>query len=236
MNLTRKRKLVAGAVAGALAAGAGGAIAANQLGSGGADSQAIVNDAAKQLGIDPGKLSDALKKALENQVDSLVAAGRLTKEQGDALKARIESGQAPLFGGRLGGPGGPDHGFGFRAHRGFADLDAAAAHLGVSASDLRTALEGGKTLAQVAQEHGKSVDGLVSALLDAAKQKLDAGVKAGRLTQAQEDTILSGLKQRFTDLVNGKRGGLPHFGQGRGFRFDGPDHLFRRGPDRGPTA
>ena len=57
----------------------------------------MIADAAKQLGIAPAKLDAALKTALKHRVDAAVAAGRLTKAQGDALKARIDSGDGPLF-------------------------------------------------------------------------------------------------------------------------------------------
>ncbi len=90
MNLTRTWKVVLAAAVGVAALVAGGAVAATKLMSPGERSQAIVNDAAKQLGVEPAKLSAALKKAVENQVDAEVAAGRITKEQGDALKQRIE--------------------------------------------------------------------------------------------------------------------------------------------------
>src|SRR6202023_1562747 len=80
---------------------------------------------------------------------------------------------------------------------------------------LQSDVEGGQTLAQVASAKGKSVDGLVQALTDAETTELDAAVTAGRLTKAQEQTVLPMLKQRFTDLVNGKGGpGL----RGGGFR------------------
>ena len=147
-----KRRLAAGAGAALAVAGGGAAIAATQL-SPKAESEAVVNDAAKQLGVDPAKLSDALKQALANRVDAAVAAGTMTKEQGDELKARIASGDFPLFGGRgpgFGhGPGGPHGGFG-------AHLSAAATYLGVTEAALRTSLEGGKTLADIAKEKGKS--------------------------------------------------------------------------------
>src|ERR1051325_2500909 len=121
MDMNAKRKVVIGAAAGLLLVGAGGAFAAGRLSSPREESQAVINDAAKQLGVEPAKLSAALKKALQNRVDAAVADGRLTKEQGDRLKARIEAGDAPLIpfgfrGGRgPGGPGGP-FGFGHEAH------------------------------------------------------------------------------------------------------------------------
>jgi len=217
MDRRLKRKLVAGTVAAAAVAGAGGAIAADKIGSPKEESQAVVNDAAKQLGVSPNALSDALKKALENRIDAAVSAGEITKAQGDELKARIESGDVPLF-------GFPHRGFGPGGHF-FGKLDAAASYLGLTEDQLRTELDGGKTLAQVAKDHGKSVDGLVDALVADLKKHLDADVAAGRITKAQEDQFLADAKQRINDFVNGKGPG----GKRYGFRhFDGgPPPAFR---------
>jgi hypothetical protein len=207
MDRNLKRKLVAGAVAASAVAGAGGAIAANKLTSPKEESQAVVNDAANQLGIKPSALSDALEKALEKRVDAAVSAGEITKAQGDELKSRIASGDLPLF-------GIPHRGFGL-GHDGRGPggkLDAAAAYLGITEAQLRTELQGGKTLAQVAKDHGKSADGLVDALVADLKEHLDADVAAGRLTKAQEDRFLADAKQRITDLVNGNGPGGTPFG------------------------
>jgi hypothetical protein len=214
-----KRKVIAGGVAAAAIAGAGGAIAADRIGSPKEESQAIVNDAAKQLGVTPSALSAALKKAIENRIDAAVAAGEITKAQGDELKSRIESGDFPLF-------GFPHRGFGHGVF--FGKLDAAASYLGITEAQLRSELDGGKTLAQVAKDHGKSVDGLVEALVAQLKQRLDADVAAGRITKTQEDQFLAEAKQRITDFVNGKGPG----GKRYGFRrFGAPPPAFRRGGD-----
>jgi hypothetical protein len=219
-----KRKLAAGAFAALAVAGGGVAVGATQFGSPKEESQAVIADAAKQLGIEPAKLSTALKTALENRVDAAVAAGRLTKAEGDALKARIESGEAPLF------PTGRPHGFGLRHHG--PNLDAALTYLGLTETQLRTELRSGKTLAQIAKAHGKTAEGLVQAFVDAAKEKLDAAVTAGRLTRAEADSMLAGLKERITDFVNGRFPG--RFGEHRGGRgfHRGPGALF--GPPPGP--
>jgi len=205
MDRKLKLKVGAGVAAAAAVAGGGAALAADRFGSSG-DSQAVVNDAAKQLGVTPSALSSALKKALENRIDAAVAAGQLTKAQGDELKQRIESGELPLFFGPRGGP-----------HEHFGELDAAASYLGLTEDQLHTHLESGKSLAQVAKDRGKSVDGLVQAMVDSATKKLDAAVAAGRLTKAQEQQIVSGLKQRITDFVNGVRGREHDFRFDRGF-------------------
>lgn len=190
------RKLLFGAAALVAAAGGGVAIAASDnTDNPSQESQAVVNDAAQQLGVSPSKLSDALKKALSDRIDAAVAAGRITQAEGDALKQRINSSGFPLF-----GLGRHDFGhFGF-----FGKLDAAASYLGLTEAQLHSELQSGKTLAQIAKDHGKTADGLVNALVDAAQQKLDAAVKAGRLTQAQADQMLNDLRSRVTDLVNGR--------------------------------
>jgi polyhydroxyalkanoate synthesis regulator phasin len=194
MHTSLKRKLLAGLVVVVALAGGGAAIAATQLGSSPSEtSQAIVDDAAQQLGVQPGALSNALKKALENQIDAAVAAGRLTKAEADELKSRIESGELPLFG------------LGPHGHGHFRGLDAAATYLGLTTTELRSQLGSGNSLAQIAEAQGKSVDGLVQALVEDATSKLDAAVAAGRLTKEREQAILSDLKQHITDLVNRTR-------------------------------
>jgi hypothetical protein len=225
-----KRKVVAAGVAALAVGGTGAGIAATKLAnSPNEESKAIVNDAAKNLGVEPSKLSAAIKKALEDRVDAAVAAGRLTKQQGQELKQRIESDEFPLFGGGpgfghgFGGPGGGRGGPGF-FHEG---LDGAASYLGLSEAQLRSKLESGKTLAQIAKDQNKSVDGLKDALVKDTQDKLDQGVKDGRLTKAQEQKIISGLKQHVDDLVNGKMPERPRFGFRRGF---GPGD--RQGPPR----
>jgi hypothetical protein len=228
MDKNTKRKVAAGAAAAVAVAGGGVAIGATQVGSPKEESRAVVADAAKQLGIDPSKLSDALEQALEDRVDAAVAAGRITKAEGDRMKAEIESGELPLFlAGARHGPGG----FGFEHHG--PGLEGAAAYLGLTEEQLRTELESGKTLAQIATAHGKTAAGLVQALYDAKKKDLDAAVAAGKLTQSQADRILGDLKSHVTDLVNGKlrhfdrHEGMPGF---RGFQGSPPPAF------RAPTA
>jgi hypothetical protein len=109
----------------------------------------------------------------------------------------------------------------------FAKLDAAASYLGLSQSELRSRLAQGKTLAQIAKDRRKSVDGLVDALVKAAEDRIDAAVDAGKLTKSQAEDLKSGLKERMTDLVNGELR-LRHrhgFFFAPGFRFRHPDLL-----------
>jgi hypothetical protein len=219
-----KRKVIAGAAAALAVGGAGAGIAATKLGnSPSAESKAIVDDAAQQLGVQPSELSAALKKALSDRIDRAVEAGRLTKAEGVELKKRIASDEFPLF-----GPPAFGRHFGM-PHPFFHGLDAAAGYLGLTDAQLRTRLNGGKTLAEIAKAEGKSVDGLKAALEDDAKAKLDAAVKAGRLSKSEETQMLKDLSVRIDDLVSGQL--RLHFREHRGFGGRGFDRDFdRQGP------
>jgi len=191
-----KLKIAGGTAALAAVVGGGAAVAATQL-SPTAESDAIVADAAKQLGVSADKLDAALKQALENRVDAAVKAGTITTAQATELKQRIENGEVPLIGA---GPG-----FGHRGgHHGFVDFAAAADYLGITESKLRASLEDGDTLAEIAKANGKTSAGLVDALVAVAKADLDAAVKAGRLTAAQRTSIAADLQSRMDDVVSGE--------------------------------
>jgi len=78
----------------------------------------------------------------------------------------------------------------------------AAEALGMTEQDLRTELQGGKTLAQVAQEKGVDTQKLVDAMLSQAKTDLAQQVANGRITQSQADQTLQELTTRIQTLIN----------------------------------
>jgi polyhydroxyalkanoate synthesis regulator phasin len=210
--MNRGKKLTFGVTGLAVAAlvvglGAAGAVAASRILSPQEESKAVIDDAAKQLGVKPEALSDALKQALENRIDAAVAAGFLTQDQAKELKTRIDAGDYPsLFGDHGFGRGFDGHGFGphaFGDHGPSAVLSAAASYLGMSEDDLRAALDD-KSLAEIAKDKGKSVSGLVAVLVAAESKKIDQAVQDGRITKAQATEIKAALKDRMEALVAGE--------------------------------
>jgi hypothetical protein len=221
MPISAKRKLVAGATGLVVLAGTGGAYAATQSSTPsptktnaaahidlGAEQKAFLDDLAKRLNVTRDQLDTAIKGAAEARIDAAVAAGKLTKEQGEAMKKRLAAG-APLLrpgplglGGPRGGKFGRPLGIGFR-------LDAAADYLGLTRPQLHEQLRGGKSLADVAKARNKSVDGLKTALKTAVTAELDKAVKDKRLTEAQKTKILADVDARLDEIVNhtGPRGG-----------------------------
>jgi polyhydroxyalkanoate synthesis regulator phasin len=225
MEMNRKTKIgaaVAGAVVLAVAVGAAGAVAAQRALDAREESQAVIEDAAGQLGVEPSELTDALKEALTNRVDEAVESGRLTEEQGAELKKRIDSGETPLIAPGFGRQGGGSGHFGF-GHFGHAGkLDAAAKYLGLTEDELRERLRDGDTLAEIAKAEGKPVDGLVDALVADATQRIDEAVENGRLTEVQATELKDGLEARTQDIVDGELRARPFGGSRHGFGGPGP--------------
>jgi hypothetical protein len=91
-----------------------------------------------------------------------------------------------------------------------SDASVVAKAIGISETDLQTALAGGKTVAQVAADHNVSSQTVIDALVADGQSELDAAVKAGTMTQAQADQEKTELTQRATDQVNGDLGGGGH--------------------------
>jgi hypothetical protein len=208
LHSARKRQLVIGLTAVAVAAFAGGAYAATQ--SAGADSrQAFLKDVAGRLHVTPQQLTAALDGAAIDQLQAEVAAGRLTQAEANQLEQRLKAngGSLPPFGFGLGLRGlvappmmlrpGP-----FPAGPGA--LKAAATYLGLSDLDLFRQLAGGKSLAQIAASTGKSVGGLEQAMTAAVKAKLDKLVAAKVITQTQEQQELSQFSAQVNQEVNQK--------------------------------
>lgn len=229
MRRLTTRTLLVGAVVVAVVVGTGTAIAA----SGGARTSpsAFLDSLAKHLGISREKLDAAAKAAAIDQVDAALDAGTITKEQAAQLKERIESGQGLFFGG-LGRGFGP--GFrheenwpGFRHEEDF--LSVAADYLGLTEEDIRSRLEDGKTLAQIAKAEGKSVDGLEQALVAGTKKRLAEAVEDGRLTEEQAADLLTRYAEHVDALVAGTLGPRGGFRGRHGF---GPpaDLPFRMSP------
>jgi hypothetical protein len=213
MSNSAKRKLAVGAAGLAVLAGGGGAYAAGtsptiaaKPADHAAEQKAFLDDVAKRLNVTRDQLDAAVKGAAEARIDAAVAAGRLTKEQGDEAKKRLAAGGVPLLGGPGlgGGPrgGGPGFGHGGRGLFGGFGLDAAATYLGLSEDALRTQMESGKTLADIAKAQNKDVAGLKAAMKAAITKNLDQAVTDKKLTAEQRTKILADVDERLDDIIN----------------------------------
>src|SRR3954453_8760238 len=136
--------------------------------------------------------------AIKDALKGLVSDGTITQSQADKVATTLDQNlprRGPGFPGGMGMHG--PRPFGPRLHP--AEV---AKILGITPQELRTQLEAGKTLAQIAAAQGISKADLVNKLVAAAKTDLAAAVKAGRLTQAQADKISANLEARITKRVD----------------------------------
>lgn len=217
----RSRNAIALVIAALIIVGAGVALAQSQSPSPSPSSRhekpalrgrgQFLDDVARRLGIQRSKLDAALQAMALADVKWAEDNGFITKVQAARIRERIASGEAKGLGhfgfhGRLGiGLGGLGrHGGFFKGHfgRGSDVLSAAATYLGLSRGDLMDALRS-KTLARVARDQGKSVDGLEAALRAAKKAELDEAVTSGEITTAQENALLGRFDSQVGDVVNG---------------------------------
>lgn len=153
-----------------------------------------LNRVARILGVTTDRLTDAFKQASRETVQQAVQEGKLTQDQANRILQRIDQGQ--FFVGPFFGKGGP------AVHFLYRHLDALAGFLGMNTADLMNELRSGKSLAQIAQEHGKSRDELKTFLTQQFDQAIDRLVQQGRLTQEQANNAKSRFQSNLDRLVD----------------------------------
>jgi AraC-like DNA-binding protein len=222
VHSTLKRRLAIAAAPLAVVGFAGGAYAASNTTN---PRQEFLNDVAGRLHVSPQQLQDALKGAFGDQLAAAVKAGKITQAQANKIQQRIANGKFPLGFSRH-GLGGPRHLF-FGGPGRFGPggkIGAVSKYLNLTPQQVFKQLRSGKSLAQIATEHGKTAAGLKSALTDEIKKRLDAAKANKMITDSQEQLILGRLSSRLDKLIN-RKGLLP------GPRGPGKMHGFRLSPD-----
>ena len=137
---------------------------------------------------------DAIVAAQKTNLDNEKAAGWITADQETAILAEYTDAVTELVNNGPPVPAANAKGGGL--------LQTAATFLGMSVSDLQTALKSGKSLADIAKVKGKTVADLVTALVAPAKKNLDQAVTDGKITSTQETAILNHMTTALTNLVN----------------------------------
>jgi hypothetical protein len=151
-----------------------------------------------QIATTRGKTVDGLEAAMvaavKTKLDAAVSAGKLSATEEQAKLARAQKLVDRLVHAKLTG------------HRsGKARLlGLAAKYIGVTPKVLGAELKG-KSLAQVATAHGKTVSGLKDALLKPFKARLDKAVAAGRISSAEAQAKLARISAKLDEVINKTR-------------------------------
>jgi hypothetical protein len=170
MKRFSKKSLAALGFATAVGAGAATGVVLNATGSAGAATAVVAvtdttvpSTGSTGTGTDAG--TDGPGARMQSALQSLVDSGTLTQAQLDEVVSTLQANRPERGdhgpGGRHGGPGG----------RG-ANMQVVADTIGITADQLRTGLEGGQTIAQIAEANGKTAQQVIDALVADATTRI----------------------------------------------------------------
>lgn len=197
------KKMATAGLAAGLLAGTGAGLILQMSGSAGASGVVIsaVTQPVETTATDTDTKSadDAAHVAassarLREVLKPLVDDGTITQAQADSVVTALAAA------GPLGGDHGDHSGHGGRG--GGAVPSVVATTLGMTEAEVREAISGGQTLAQLAEAKGSTGQALIDAILAERKAHLDEEVAAGKHTQEEADAKLSEATTRVTEMVN----------------------------------
>jgi len=172
---------------------------------------------ATSKGVAVQKVIDAIVADVKAEIAEKVTDGKLTQAQADTMITGAESKVTSIVNGEV--PFGRGHEKLRDRHHMFGDhLEAAATALGMTSAEVKTQLQSGKSLAEIATSQGVAVQKVIDAIVADVKAEIAEKVTDGKLTQAQADTMLKDVTVRVTAAVNGE---VP---LGHGPRMHGGDH------------
>jgi hypothetical protein len=179
-----------------------------------------IADLAAEKGVESSAIVDAIVSAQQERLATAVTDGRLTQAQADARLALAKADADALLDNTFEAPDGVNApGFGRDGLRfGGELLSVVADKLGIEVTDLRTEMQSGKTIADIAEEKGVETSAIVDAIVAAQQENLDQAVTDGRLTQEQADARLETFKTyaeafiNATTLPRGGWNGMPGMG------------------------
>jgi uncharacterized protein (DUF433 family) len=164
-----------------------------------------VAELADEKGVALDDIVDAIVEGAAERLAEAVADGKLTQEEADAklaeMRDRLVDQLSQPFEPGDGHPGpGGKHGPG-RGHRG-AMLDIVAEKLGLERDALLEQLEGGKTVAELADEQGVALEDIVDAILEPVAERLAQAVADGRMTQDEADEKLAKMRANLIERMS----------------------------------
>lgn len=89
-----------------------------------------------------------------------------------------------------------------RLQAGRLALQELAGFLGMTPEEFWNALRSGKSVSQVAAEHGKTAQEVIDFLTGKVKARLDEAVAAGKITQERADQVLAAFQARLPEILD----------------------------------
>ena len=127
-------------------------------------------------------------RILNQGLKKVVKDGKITEDQATAVRDAVKD-RAKLAGKRFA-----------KAHT--RTVEAAAQAIGITPDELRTALKGGQSVAQVAQSKQVDPQKVIDALVSAGTARVDQAVTAGKIKAERAAKIKERLPQAAAKIVN----------------------------------
>jgi uncharacterized protein (DUF433 family) len=150
---------------------------------------------ASEHSVDPASVVNAVVAALIQRIDEAAAQGKIDANRAEQAKQKL-----PDLANRFVNQTKSNAGRGRAILRDAAN--AAAREIGISVAHLKQAHKDGKSIAQVAEDHNKSVDDVANAIVKQATSDIDQAVKDGKLDSTKADQIKQKLPDRAKQFVN----------------------------------
>ena len=170
--------------------------------------QQYLQDLAKRLGVSVSTLQQDKLAAAEDVLAQLVKDGKLTQNQANQIKQRLESHQACTGKGN----GFLAHGIVTQTLKQYlpAVANQVAQGLHMTVDQLKTQLQSGKSLSDIATAQGVSSSQLHTLVTNAIQNVVNKAVSDGNLTRQQATDLMQMLQKHpeFLDRLLGK-----HFGK-----------------------
>ena len=153
----------------------------------------FVGRLAEKLGISEDDLTTAVKEVELKMIDEALAEGRITEEQAAEMRERVESGELRF----------PGRGHqGARCFLAGRMVDLSAEVLGVERSEIIDGLQDGRSLAQIAEDHGMGVDEFKAEVTGAVESNLAEKVEEGYITQERAERMLERFTNNLDRIIN----------------------------------
>lgn len=146
------------------------------------------------LNVSEDDLDGAFIQAKTEHIDQKVADGDLTEEEATAIKEKIASGEFH-FGDKKGKKG-------ERYEKMRETHQAVAEFIGIDEEAMKEALMSGQTLAEVAENNGKSKVELVDFLTDYITGQIIDAVEEEKIDQDKADEMLAKLSEKVSEMVD----------------------------------
>ena len=163
-------------------------------------------------GVDVKLVVDVIAAEIKTHIASEVTSGEITQAQADAKLADVTTKVTEMVNtvrpargeGSRGGPKGPGK-----------NVAAIASVLKLTEAELKTQVQSGKTLAQIATAQSVSVQSVINVLVADMQAHIAEELASGEITQAQATTKLASVTAKATERVNSVQ---PARGEGNGPR------------------